>query len=562
MINAVVLVATGVNHNGYREVLGVRVATSETREAWNVFFADLVAAALHGVMLVTSDARAGLVEAVAANLPGASWQRCRTRPAHRFSDSPDMSGRFTWVGWTGLGVGGDDVPVTGCGWRWWRVVVVAVTVLAVVGLGLPGAVFVTGWATQGAPAGVLALADLPDPVSGQVNMLSRWYDPGEAQSASRGSAGLSPVPNSVSANRYAAGSMAEAAVHAYLDGKQLTLADRGGAALTGAVGGAIGGAGGAILGKAVTAVGAKLAGPITKLLGRATQEGEEEATQAASKAATEGAEDESGASCPWSANSFAPDTKVLLASGKTIPIAALTVGDKVTATDTTTGKHHTRAVAAVMVNHDTDLFDVTVRHAGTTATLHTTSGHPFWAANRHAWVRADQLTTTDTLTSTNGDTVTVAHTQAAPGAADRWDLTIDTDHDFYVSAGDEAVLVHNCPTGTVWDHVKATQENYSGTPLPRSFTLSTEKGDVWVHGNATEHIAERLQSMAAHGADGQSIELAAQIHLENLRAAVSEALQNDVPFGQDVEAGGIELGFRPPRADGLLPALIRALPKG
>jgi putative transposase len=81
VINAAVLVATGVNHDGYREVLGVKVATSETKEAWNVFFADLVARGLHGVMLVTSDAHAGLIEAVAANLPGASWQRCRTHYA-------------------------------------------------------------------------------------------------------------------------------------------------------------------------------------------------------------------------------------------------------------------------------------------------------------------------------------------------------------------------------------------------------------------------------------------------------------------------------------------------
>lgn len=79
-------------------------------------------------------------------------------------------------------------------------------------------------------------------------------------------------------------------MHAYQDGKQLTLADLGSAALTGAVGGAIGGAGGAILGKAVTAVGAKLAGPITKLFGRAAQEGEEEAAQAVGKAATQEAE--------------------------------------------------------------------------------------------------------------------------------------------------------------------------------------------------------------------------------------------------------------------------------
>jgi putative transposase len=81
VINAVVLVATGVNGDGHREVLGVKVATSETKEAWNVFFADLVARGLTGVLLVTSDAHAGLVEAIAANLPGASWQRCRTHYA-------------------------------------------------------------------------------------------------------------------------------------------------------------------------------------------------------------------------------------------------------------------------------------------------------------------------------------------------------------------------------------------------------------------------------------------------------------------------------------------------
>ena len=81
VINAVVLVATGVNGDGHREVLGLQVATSETKPAWNTFFADLVARGLAGVRLVTSDAHAGLVEAIAANLPGASWQRCRTHYA-------------------------------------------------------------------------------------------------------------------------------------------------------------------------------------------------------------------------------------------------------------------------------------------------------------------------------------------------------------------------------------------------------------------------------------------------------------------------------------------------
>jgi len=81
VINAVVLIATGVNGDGHREVLGMRVATAETGAAWNEFFADLVARGLAGVRLVTSDAHAGLVEAIAANLPGATWQRCRTHYA-------------------------------------------------------------------------------------------------------------------------------------------------------------------------------------------------------------------------------------------------------------------------------------------------------------------------------------------------------------------------------------------------------------------------------------------------------------------------------------------------
>ena len=92
VINAVVLVATGVNGDGHREVLGVKVTTAETKEAWNVYFADLVARGLAGVKLVTSDAHRGLVEATAANLPGATWQRCRTHyAANLMSVTPKSS---------------------------------------------------------------------------------------------------------------------------------------------------------------------------------------------------------------------------------------------------------------------------------------------------------------------------------------------------------------------------------------------------------------------------------------------------------------------------------------
>ena len=81
VVNAAVLVATGVNADGHREILGVQVTTSETGPAWLTFFQDLLARGLSGVKLVTSDAHAGLVAAVGATLPGATWQRCRTHYA-------------------------------------------------------------------------------------------------------------------------------------------------------------------------------------------------------------------------------------------------------------------------------------------------------------------------------------------------------------------------------------------------------------------------------------------------------------------------------------------------
>jgi putative transposase len=91
-----VLVATGVNADGHREILGVQVTTSEDGAGWLAFFRDLTARGLTGVKLVTSDAHAGLVAAIAATLPGAAWQRCRTHyAANLMSATPKSS--WGWV---------------------------------------------------------------------------------------------------------------------------------------------------------------------------------------------------------------------------------------------------------------------------------------------------------------------------------------------------------------------------------------------------------------------------------------------------------------------------------
>lgn len=91
-----VLVATGVNADGHREILGVQVTSSEDGAGWLAFFRDLTARGLTGVKLVTSDAHAGLVSAIGATLPGAAWQRCRTHyAANLMSATPKSS--WGWV---------------------------------------------------------------------------------------------------------------------------------------------------------------------------------------------------------------------------------------------------------------------------------------------------------------------------------------------------------------------------------------------------------------------------------------------------------------------------------
>lgn len=78
VVNVTAVMAIGVNADGYREVLGVDVITSEDGAGWLAFLRSLVSRGMSGVQLVTSDAHPGLKGAIAAALPGTSWQRCRT----------------------------------------------------------------------------------------------------------------------------------------------------------------------------------------------------------------------------------------------------------------------------------------------------------------------------------------------------------------------------------------------------------------------------------------------------------------------------------------------------
>ena len=78
IVNVSVVVATAVNTEGKREVLGMDVGTSEDGAFWLAFLRSLVARGLSGVQLVTSDAHQGLKDAIATVFGEACWQRCRT----------------------------------------------------------------------------------------------------------------------------------------------------------------------------------------------------------------------------------------------------------------------------------------------------------------------------------------------------------------------------------------------------------------------------------------------------------------------------------------------------
>jgi len=96
VVNVHALLATGVNADGHREILGLQVTSAEDSAGWLAFFRDLTARGLAGVQLVTSDAHRGLAGAIGATLPGAAWQRCRTHyAANLMSATPTAS--WPWV---------------------------------------------------------------------------------------------------------------------------------------------------------------------------------------------------------------------------------------------------------------------------------------------------------------------------------------------------------------------------------------------------------------------------------------------------------------------------------
>lgn len=71
-----VLVAIGVNEEGFREIIGVAEGTKEDKESWRNFFRHLKSRGLEETDLVISDKSLGLIETIGEFYPKAKWQRC------------------------------------------------------------------------------------------------------------------------------------------------------------------------------------------------------------------------------------------------------------------------------------------------------------------------------------------------------------------------------------------------------------------------------------------------------------------------------------------------------
>jgi hypothetical protein len=144
----------------------------------------------------------------------------------------------------------------------------------------------------------------------------------------------------------------------------------------------------------------------------------------------------------------AQETRVLLASGKTLPIDRIAVGAAVLATDPYTRTTDSRPVTNVIVHSGTHIM-VAVTLAGG-GTIDTTDHHPFWDASSGQFVYADALHRGDKLRESNGRDIRVAGIAIYTANVTAYNLTISGIHTYYVLAGTASVLVHNsCIVGEV-----------------------------------------------------------------------------------------------------------------
>ncbi|GAA4635358.1 RHS repeat-associated core domain-containing protein [Actinoallomurus vinaceus] len=148
-------------------------------------------------------------------------------------------------------------------------------------------------------------------------------------------------------------------------------------------------------------------------------------------------------------NSFAPETLVRLANGRSKPIDKVKPGDKVLATDPKTGRTRAMPVVATIIGIGRkDLVRITVGvpkngNVKRPSVIVATAGHPFWSPAKRTWVDASDLQAGDTLQTSSGKITTVIDAWRYSKYQQVNNLTVASIHTYYVLASSTPVLVHN-----------------------------------------------------------------------------------------------------------------------
>ncbi|MBQ3370776.1 MAG: IS256 family transposase [Mogibacterium sp.] len=86
VISKAFMIAFGTNDQGHREILGFGVYHNESKETWNDFLRSLKKRGLNGVLMITSDAHEGIVDAISKVFPSVPWQRCQFHFSKNIAD--------------------------------------------------------------------------------------------------------------------------------------------------------------------------------------------------------------------------------------------------------------------------------------------------------------------------------------------------------------------------------------------------------------------------------------------------------------------------------------------
>lgn len=104
-------------------------------------------------------------------------------------------------------------------------------------------------------------------------------------------------------------------------------------------------------------------------------------------------------------------------------------------------------------------------------------------------------------------------------------------------------------TGTVWDNITPTQENYPYTNIPKSFEIEVNGEKMWVHGNATEHMYEDVYKgiTTGNGTAYTNPNLYTQEIMSDFCGSLQEATKSGIVYGEKITQGNWEFIFAQPR---------------